>query len=204
MRGGERRPYGTFAGCERGASAVEFAFLAPVLILLVLGGIELADAFFLRSHMAEAARDAARRVAVGAMTTAEVPGFVRARLAGATDAEVRVTVTEAEGEFGTDVTVTAAVPLAELLPFTGGGGGTSRIGEEQPSVEDAPDGGDGAAAGDHPVAEAARRRAPRPSATGTTGATTTTDGAGATGGTAGDGGGSGPELSASATMLKER
>jgi Flp pilus assembly protein TadG len=203
MRGGERRPYRTFAGCEGGASAVEFAFLAPVLILLVLGGIELADAFFLRSHMAEAARDAARRVAVGAMTTAEVPGFVRARLAGATDAEVRVTVTEAEGEFGTDVTVTAAVPLAELLPFTGGGG-TSRIGDEQPSVEDAPDGGDGAAAGDHPVAEAARRRAPRPSATGTTGATTTTDGAGATGGTAGDGGGSGPELSASATMLKER
>jgi hypothetical protein len=202
MRGGERRPYGTFAGCERGASAVEFAFLAPVLILLVLGGIELADAFFLRSHMAEAARDAARRVAVGAMTTAEVPGFVRARLAGATDAEVRVTVTETEGEFGTDVTVTAAVPLAELLPFTGGG--TGRIGEDRPPAEAAPDGGDEAAAGGHPVAEAARRRAPRPSATGTTGATTTTDGAGATGGTAGDGGGSGPELSASATMLKER
>jgi hypothetical protein len=199
-RGGERRPHGTFAGCERGASAVEFAFLAPVLILLFLGGIELADAFFLRSHMAEAACDAARRVAVGAMTAAEAPGFVRARLAGATDAEVRVAVTEAEGEFGTDVTVTAAVPLAELLPFTGGG--TSRIGEEQPPVEGAPGAGDEAATGDQPVAEAARRRASRPSATGTTAAAATTDSVGATG-TAG-GGGSGPELPASATMLKER
>lgn len=113
-----KRPSQGFVRCTQGASAVEFALVLPVLVFLLLGGIELANAYFLRSQMIETTRDAARRAAVGSLPLDRVPGFVRAQLAAATDAEVHVTVAEGSSEFGQDITVKSAVPLADLLPFT--------------------------------------------------------------------------------------
>lgn len=49
---------------ERGAAAVEFAILVPVLLLLVIGGMELARAQFEQAGLAGAAREAARSYAI--------------------------------------------------------------------------------------------------------------------------------------------
>ena len=49
---------------ERGASAVEFAFIAPVLILLVLGIVEFGRAFQVQGTLSAAAREGVRTMAL--------------------------------------------------------------------------------------------------------------------------------------------
>jgi Flp pilus assembly protein TadG len=49
---------------ERGASAVEFAFIAPLLIVLVLGIAEFGRAFQVQSTLAAAAREGVRTMAL--------------------------------------------------------------------------------------------------------------------------------------------
>ena len=51
---------------ERGSPAVEFALIAPVLILLVLGIVQFGFAFYTYNEMMNGAREGARRLAVGA------------------------------------------------------------------------------------------------------------------------------------------
>lgn len=51
---------------ERGSPAVEFAMIAPVLILLILGTVQFGFAFFTYNEMMNGAREGARRLAVGA------------------------------------------------------------------------------------------------------------------------------------------
>jgi len=49
---------------ERGAAAVEFALIAPLLVLLVLGSIEFGWFFFTQANVANAAREGAREMAI--------------------------------------------------------------------------------------------------------------------------------------------
>lgn len=51
---------------ERGSPAVEFALIAPVLILLILGIVQFGFAFYTYNEMMNGAREGARRLAVGA------------------------------------------------------------------------------------------------------------------------------------------
>jgi Flp pilus assembly protein TadG len=53
---------------DDGASAVEFALIAPLLILLLFGIIEFGIGFFQQQSAAAAAREAARRAAVAQVT----------------------------------------------------------------------------------------------------------------------------------------
>jgi Flp pilus assembly pilin Flp len=55
-----------FARDQRGSPAVEFAMIAPILILLVLGIVQFGFAFFTYNEMMNGAREGARRMAVGA------------------------------------------------------------------------------------------------------------------------------------------
>ncbi len=50
---------------ESGAVAVEFAFILPILLILVLGIIQYGMYFYARQGGSDVARDAARRAAVG-------------------------------------------------------------------------------------------------------------------------------------------
>jgi len=50
---------------RRGASAVEFALVAPLLLMLLLGIIQYGSLFLIQNRMTDAARDTARRLAVG-------------------------------------------------------------------------------------------------------------------------------------------
>jgi Flp pilus assembly pilin Flp len=50
---------------RQGATAVEFAFIIPVVLLVFAGIIQLGSIFFLQNHMTNVAREAARRYVVG-------------------------------------------------------------------------------------------------------------------------------------------
>ncbi len=91
-----------------GATAVEFAFLLPVLILVLVGIMQAGMLFFVQNNMARVAHDTARRVAVGELTTATGKTYAENQLVnwGVT---FNVTVTEP----GSDVSVVITVPMAE-------------------------------------------------------------------------------------------
>ncbi|MEO5994511.1 MAG: TadE family protein, partial [Arthrobacter sp.] len=55
---------------ERGAVAVEFALLAPVLVLLLLGIMEFGRAYNVQISLSSAAREGVRVMAIGNSPTA--------------------------------------------------------------------------------------------------------------------------------------
>lgn len=57
---------GGFAHDEDGSPAVEFALIAPFLLLMILGIVQFGFAFFTYNEMMNGAREGARRLAVGA------------------------------------------------------------------------------------------------------------------------------------------
>ena len=65
------KPSGEFR--RRGAAAVEMAVVAPVLILLLGGIIQFGGLFFLHNNMVNAAREAARALALKTVTVAGTP-----------------------------------------------------------------------------------------------------------------------------------
>ncbi len=62
---------------SRGQSLIEFAFLAPVLMLLVLGMIDLGRGFYYQTELTDAARDTAR-VLIAPGTSNPGPGLAAA------------------------------------------------------------------------------------------------------------------------------
>ncbi|MFQ6024721.1 MAG: TadE family protein, partial [Acidiferrobacterales bacterium] len=66
---------------QSGAVATEFAILVPVLLLCLFGIIQLGSVLYLHSNMENAAREAARRMSVGAATVVEAEQVARNYLA---------------------------------------------------------------------------------------------------------------------------
>jgi len=109
---------------SRGAVAVEFALVAPILLALVVGIVEFANAYNAQISVTQAAREAARTMAVKnsqtdakAAAVAGAPGvnsaafaysFSPAACAANTTAKVTITYTSSTltGLFGSSVTVT--------------------------------------------------------------------------------------------------
>ena len=60
------------AEADKGGVATEFALLAPLLIIIIMGIIQFGWAFFVQHSMINAAREAARKLAVGEVTVAGV------------------------------------------------------------------------------------------------------------------------------------
>ena len=102
---------------ERGAGAVEFALIIPVLFLIIVAIVEMSNVYFTRSELSEITRDATRRFAVGALEEDEVKSYVQKRLAESTQLTGEVAI--AENEFGdiTDVTLSLSVPFSDVLIF---------------------------------------------------------------------------------------
>jgi Flp pilus assembly protein TadG len=80
---------------ERGAAAVEFAMVAPLLILLVLGIAEFGRAYYLQTMISGSAREAVRAVALKNDSTAGIAaGQAAARAAASpltlTDGQIKV------------------------------------------------------------------------------------------------------------------
>ena len=104
-------------GDRRGAAVLEFAFLMPVLILILAGIVQFGMALFLRSSMLDTAQDVARRMAVGDLTTSpQVVSFVQDNMTGwVTPSVTAVWPDTGIGE--TDVSVTLTVPMSDAVPF---------------------------------------------------------------------------------------
>ena len=77
---------------ERGASAVEFAFIVPLLLLLVLGIAEFAHAFQVQGTLSAAAREGVRAMALqNNAGAAQSVAKTAAGAVGLSDAQIVVT-----------------------------------------------------------------------------------------------------------------
>ncbi len=98
---------------QRGAAAVEFAFIMPILLLMFSGILQFGSVMFLENHMTNVAREASRRVAVGELSEAAAATMVQGALVnwGVT---YQVSIATEEAEDGNEnVTVGITLPLSE-------------------------------------------------------------------------------------------
>ncbi len=130
---------------QDGGVALEFGLIAPVLLLVLMGIIQFGFAFYLQANMANAARDAARRLAVGEVTvgvltscpaTADSAQEVACDyLSGWGGMTFTVTACDADTPCAsgpTDVEVTITVPrsdvaIADILGLFGSGNMVARV-----------------------------------------------------------------------------
>ena len=116
---------------ERGASAVEFAFIVPLLVLLVLGIAEFGHAFQVQGTLSAAAREGVRAMA---LRNDPVDAKAVARNAasslnpGITDTQIKIQVVGSTattcptiGAGSTAVRLTITYPMPFLTHFFGSG-----------------------------------------------------------------------------------
>lgn len=113
---------------ERGASAVEFAMIVPLLIVLVLGIAEFGHAFSVQGTLSAAAREGARAMALQndpAAARAAVRGAAGTLSPGVTNAQIAITPASCPLTGGisatTYVNVTISYPKPYLTGFFGSG-----------------------------------------------------------------------------------
>ena len=74
---------------ERGAAIVEFAFVAPAFLTLLMAGLDLGYREYLQSVIAGTVESVARKSAVGGMTSAEVDAMIADRVKDVLPASAR-------------------------------------------------------------------------------------------------------------------
>ncbi|HLM06780.1 MAG TPA: TadE/TadG family type IV pilus assembly protein [Blastococcus sp.] len=111
---------------ERGASAVEFAFIVPLLIVLVLGIAEFGHAFQVQGTLSAAAREGVRAMALR-NSPSEARSVAKNAAAsldpGLTDAQITITPASCPTTNGgsTSVRLTINYPMPFLTGFFGSG-----------------------------------------------------------------------------------
>jgi Flp pilus assembly protein TadG len=109
---------------ERGASAVEFAFIVPLLLILVLGIVEFAHAFQVQGTLSAAAREGVRVMALHNDPT-EAKATVRTAAdslnPALTDAQITISPSSCPqtGTSTTLVRLTISYPMPFLTDFFG-------------------------------------------------------------------------------------
>ena len=99
---------------QRGAVAVEFALLLPLLLLLVFGTIQYGMYFWAMQGGSDVARTAARRAAVGdPATCADFQRAVRADIDSLTGSGATATVTR-----GYEMAMPSAVQVGDIVTVT--------------------------------------------------------------------------------------
>ena len=111
---------------ERGATAVEFAFIVPLLIVLVLGIAEFGRAFQVSGQLSAAAREGVRVMALQndpAAARNAVRTAAPALDPAVTNAQIVITPAScpATGTTSTTVRVTVTYPMPFLTTFFGDG-----------------------------------------------------------------------------------
>lgn len=96
---------------KHGLATVELAIVLPVLLLLILGGIEYGLQIQTDHVMTEAAREAARQMAVRGGTAADAKALALDRLSGI---HANFTVTVTGPNASRDVTVHISVPRTDV------------------------------------------------------------------------------------------
>jgi len=123
-----RKPFRFFRRSRRGASAVEFAVVAPIFFLLVFGMIEIGRAVMVQQIITNASREGARRAVLDGATASEVTSFVNTYLTNASLPSATITYPQGNPEnagFGAPVEVTVSIPFNQVSwlpsPFYLGG-----------------------------------------------------------------------------------
>ncbi len=99
-----------------GIAAIEFAFTVPVLVLILVGIVQVASAFFTLNQMNWVAREAARGLAVGDLVdVAAAEAFVDSHLISwaAASSTVSVVTPDPNDPNDTDYRVQISVPLED-------------------------------------------------------------------------------------------
>lgn len=101
---------------RRGAAAVEFAIIAPLLFMLLLGSIELSRGFMVQQVLTNASRVGARQATTVAATESAVTDDVEsyAESMGITGVGVAVDPSPASAGAGDEVSVTVSVPYSSV------------------------------------------------------------------------------------------
>jgi Flp pilus assembly protein TadG len=106
---------------RRGAAMVEFALVAPVFFLVVLGMVEFGRMIMVQQVLTNATREGARRAVVEGATESEVKTLVTDYLKNSSVGGTTVTVNPSNlpnAGFGDPVTVTVSVPF-ETISWSG-------------------------------------------------------------------------------------
>lgn len=108
---------------RKGVAAVEFAVVAPLFFLVVLGIIEFGRALMVQQIITNASREGARRAIIENATTSEVKSLVNDYLSRTSVSGSTVTVSPPPGPslgLGDPITVTVSVPYSSVswLPGT--------------------------------------------------------------------------------------
>lgn len=103
---------------EKGASAVEFAFILPLLVLIAFGIVQFGPAFFSVISLTHAAREAVRRAAVEEYVEEDVindiPDYVKNRINNLT-----IVIDEPLDAIGEPVTATVSATYHFTIPLMG-------------------------------------------------------------------------------------
>jgi len=102
---------------RQGAAVVEFALVAPVFFLLILGAVEFGRVVMVKQVLTNAAREGARRAILEHAAASDVQAFVAeyANAASVPGATVTVSPTDLPRTgFGESVSVTASVPFHQI------------------------------------------------------------------------------------------
>ncbi len=98
---------------QDGAAAVEFAFILPILLLLLSGIVQFGSIMFLENHMTSVARETSRRVAVGDLAQADAASSAQQALVNwGVTYDVDVASVDVGGG-NQDIAVTISLPMRE-------------------------------------------------------------------------------------------
>jgi Flp pilus assembly protein TadG len=104
----------SFLRSDRGAAMVEFAIIAPLLLLVVFGIIEFGRAYNAQNSLTHAAREGAREYAI---TQDPVAGEAAAKAAATSLDSSQITVTLSACDPGQPATVTLEFPFQLQIAF---------------------------------------------------------------------------------------
>ncbi|WP_129788416.1 TadE/TadG family type IV pilus assembly protein [Promicromonospora panici] len=105
---------------ERGAAAVEFALVLPILLLLIFGIVEIGRAYYVQTTLSAAAREGVRVMALqndtaaARSTTKNVAGGL-----AVTDSQISVTPTTCSGSTAGTATVKVTYPVTLMSGLFG-------------------------------------------------------------------------------------
>jgi Flp pilus assembly protein TadG len=108
---------------SRGVSAVEFALVLPILLILLLGIVDYGWVFFVRLTMTNAAREGARTGVTGDAGSASADAVAAARAylttAGLSGVVTATTPSNADPRVAVTVTVDPFLPIVGFVPTPG-------------------------------------------------------------------------------------
>jgi Flp pilus assembly protein TadG len=108
---------------DRGAAAVEFALVVPLLLVVMLGILEFSRAYAVKAALSQGAREGARAMVLGA-TPAEARATARAAAPSLVLPDGAITVSPGTC-LGAAASATATVTTTERFPFLTGLFGSS-------------------------------------------------------------------------------